>query len=161
MRSAKQQKLIAALETAAQENGFELVDVELAGAGRARVVRVLLDKSSGCSIDGLAEANSWVSAIVEDNDPYANTYLLEVSSPGVDRPLRTLEHFARFVGEEVKLTTEPIGERSNWTGTLAGVESDDVLLSIDGEISRIPYEMIKKARLRGRIDFKERIHDVI
>jgi ribosome maturation factor RimP len=161
MESAKRQRLIPVLEAATEENGFELVDIELAGTGRARVVRVLLDREGGLGIDDLTEANLWVSAIVEESDPYAGAYALEVSSPGIDRPLRTLGHFARFVGEEAKLTTEPIDGRGNWTGTLVGVEGADILLAIDGEVNRVPYEKIRKARLKGRIDFKERIHDVI
>ncbi|MDR0347728.1 MAG: ribosome maturation factor RimP [Coriobacteriales bacterium] len=154
MRDEKRQRLIDTLEVAATDHGFELVDVEFAGTGRARVIRVFLDRSGGLGIDDLAQANQWVDEVIGDNEPWAGPYTLEVSSPGIDRPLRTLEHFARFVGEEAKLATEPLDGRSNWTGTLVGVEGDTVLLTIDGEIRRVPRNAIKKARLKGRIDFK-------
>jgi ribosome maturation factor RimP len=153
VKGERQQKLMAALEQAAAEHGFELVDVELGGAGRARVIRVFLDREGGCGIDELAQANLWVDAAIEGNEPYAGSYTLEVSSPGIDRPLRTLEHFARFVGEDVKLTTEPIDGRANWTGTLTGVEGDVILLTAEDGLVRIPHETIRKARLKGRVDF--------
>ncbi|MDR0347475.1 MAG: ribosome maturation factor RimP [Coriobacteriales bacterium] len=155
MRGERQRKLLAALEAAAAQHGFELVDVELVGAGRARVIRVLLDKEGGFGIDDLASANPWIDAIIEENEPFTGSYTLEVSSPGIDRPLRTLEHFARFTNEEAKLNTEPIDGRGAWTGVLAGVENDTVLLTVDGETRRIPHSMIKKARLKGRVDFSK------
>jgi ribosome maturation factor RimP len=174
VKGDRRQRLIAALEAAAVAHGFELVDVELGGTGGARVVRVLLDRPGGLGIDDLSAANLWVDAIVEGDDPYAGGYALEVSSPGIDRPLRTLEHFARFVGEDVKLVTEPIDGRGAWTGRLAGVEgangdgasgdgsdgsdgSDgNVLLVIDKTTWRIPYGKIKKAHVKGRVDFRQR-----
>jgi ribosome maturation factor RimP len=153
VKGKKQQRLIVALEAAAAEHGFELVDVELGGTGRARVIRVFLDREGGCGIDELAQANQWVDTAIEGNEPYAGPYTLEVSSPGVDRPLRTLGHFARFIGEDAKITTEPICGRGNWTGTLAGVEGDTILLATEDGVSRIPHETIRKARLKGRVDF--------
>jgi ribosome maturation factor RimP len=145
---------VSALETAATDNGFEFVDVEFSGTGRARIIRVFLDREGDLGIDDLAGANFWVDAAIEGNEPWPGAYTLEVSSPGIDRPLRTLEHFARFVGEEAKLATEPLDGRSNWTGVLVGVEGDVVLLAVGNETHRVPYKIIKKARLKGRIDFK-------
>jgi ribosome maturation factor RimP len=175
VKGDRRQRLIVALEAAAVEHGFELVDVELSGTGGTRVVRVLLDRPGGPGIDDLAAANLWVDAIVDGDDPYAGAYALEVSSPGIDRPLRTLEHFARFVGEDVKLTTEPIDGRGAWTGRLAGIENDtgdgiddstgddtdddsssSILLVIDKTTWRIPYAKIRKAHVKGRVDFRER-----
>jgi ribosome maturation factor RimP len=156
VKEDRRQRLIAALEAATVEYGFELVDVELSGTGGARVIRILLDRPGGLGIDDLAAANLWVGTIVEDNEPYAGAYVLEVSSPGIDRPLRTLEHFARFAGEDVKLATEPIDGRGAWTGRLAGVDGDSVLLVIDDRMWRIPHEKIRKAHVKGRVDFKER-----
>jgi ribosome maturation factor RimP len=154
VRDERRQKLINVLEAAALAHGFELVDVELGGSGRARVIRVFLDKAGGIGVDDLAAANLWVDASIEDNEPYTSAYTLEVSSPGIDRPLRTLEHFARFADEEARLVTEPIDGRSRWSGTLAGVDGDIVLLATEGQIWRIPHETIRKAHVKGRIDFK-------
>jgi ribosome maturation factor RimP len=154
VKNEKRQRLLSALEAAAANNGFEFVDVEFSGTGQARVIRVFLDREGGLGIDDLAEANSWVDAAIEGNEPWSGAYALEVSSPGIDRPLRTLEHFSRFIGEEAKLATEPLDGRGNWTGALVGVEDDAVLLAVGNETRRIPYEIIKKARLKGRVDFK-------
>ncbi|MDR1015085.1 MAG: ribosome maturation factor RimP [Coriobacteriales bacterium] len=151
MKGEKRQRLIAALDAAAADNGFELVDVELASAGSSRIVRVLLDREGGCGIDELAGANPWVDAAVEANEPYFGAYTLEVSSPGIDRPLRTPAHFARFVGEEARLATGPLEGRRSWTGTLVGVTEAAVLLLVDGEERAIPYESIRKAHLLGRV----------
>ena len=80
--------------------------------------------------------------------------MLEVSSPGIDRPLRTPAHFARFAGEVAVIATKaPIDGRSKWTGKLAGMEGDDVLLEVDGIVEHIAITEIKRARLKGSIDF--------
>jgi ribosome maturation factor RimP len=163
MRTKKEQALLEALEGAAVEHGFELVDLELGGGGCARVVRVYLDRppeAGGLDIDTLAAANPWVEAAVEAANPFAGPYTLEVSSPGIDRPLRTREHFARFVGEAVHLVTEPLEGRRSWTGELVGADDADgicwVRLGIDGLEHRIPLGMIRKARVKGRCDFNDR-----
>ena len=153
VRSAKEQKLIEVLQPTADSNGLELVDVELSSSAQSRIIRVFLDKEGGLGIEDIAEANSWVDRIVEENEPFSGSYTLEVSSPGIDRPLRTLEHFIRFVGEEVRLLTESIDGRASWTGKLEEVDGSDVLLVIDGQTYRLPYEKIKKAHLKARIDF--------
>ena len=85
------------LENAAREQGFELVDLEFASAGRHTILRIYLDRPAGLTLDDLAAANVWISALLEELDPLPGSYTLEVSSPGVDRPLRTLEHFQRAV----------------------------------------------------------------
>jgi ribosome maturation factor RimP len=154
VKGKKEQALIEVLEQVAEANGYELVDLEFAGTARARIVRVYVDKQDGINIDDIAAANAWVDAAIEANEPFSTAYTLEVSSPGIDRPLRTLEHFARFEGEEAKLQTEPIEGRGNWTGTLAGVEEDTILLALSGETYHIPHIKIKKAHLKGTIDFK-------
>lgn len=155
MRSKKEQALIKVLEQVAEENGYELVDLDIAGTARARIVRVYVDKVDGINIDDLAAANAWVDAAIEANEPFSTAYTLEVSSPGIDRPLRTLEHFARFEGEEAKLQTEPIEGRAHWTGTLAGLEGDAILFESSGKMYHIPHDKLKKAQLKGTIDFKK------
>jgi len=154
--------MIDALEPAAIEHGFELVDVELAGATRAPVLRVFLDKAGGLTLDDIAEANRWVDAVVDRIDPFKGSYVLEVSSPGIDRPLRTLEHFIRFVGETAHIVATPNegnGNRSKWTGKLAGVEDDVVLIEVEGKNVRISFADIKKAHLKGTVDFSRSINE--
>jgi len=123
----RKHRLIASLETAALQHGLELVDLELTSYHGQRIVRVYLEATAvdgqrhPLDLDELAAANSWVDAILEVDPPYNGAYLLEVSSAGLDRPLRTLEHFRRFCGERVKLSSEAVDGRRNWTGELAGV----------------------------------------
>ena len=83
----------------------------------------------------------------------SRAYTLEVSSPGIDRPLRTAEHFARFVGDTAVLKTQPVDGRGSWTGAIASVEGDVVVLDVDGAEARIPMDTIKRAHLKGTIDF--------
>lgn len=90
---------------------------------------------------------------MDELDPFPGAYTLEVSSPGIDRPLRTAEHFARFVGDTAVLKTQPVDGRGSWTGAIASVEGDVVVLDVDGAEARIPMDTIKRAHLKGTIDF--------
>ncbi len=151
MKKAKEQKLIDILESEATSHGFELVDVEFSGSGHSGTIRVFLDKEDGLTIDDIVAANKWVDGVVENNEPFAGSYTLEVSSPGIDRPLRTRQHFERYVGEEVKISSQKVDGRANWTGLLRGIEEDDVLIEIDDVVYPIPMDAIKKAHIKGRI----------
>jgi ribosome maturation factor RimP len=142
------------LEPLAEENGFELVAVEQAGGRKTPVIRVLLDREGGLDIDAICAANRWVGEAIDAADPISGPYTLEVSSPGVDRPLRTREHFERFAGETVTIKAKPHeGARGGWTGTLRGLDGDNVVLEVDGETMRIPFESVHKARLKGVVSF--------
>lgn len=143
------------LEPVAEQHGLELVAVEQAGGRKAPVIRVLLDREGGLDIDAICEANGWVSDAIDAADPIKSPYTLEVSSPGVDRPLRKLSDFERFAGDIVTVKTRPHGAgRSAWTGKLVGIEGEDVLVEVDGETDRIPYADITKARLKGVVSFE-------
>ena len=149
-RRATKEELVAALTPAAAAHGMELVDVELLTVGGQAVVRVYLepdDESGNMLIDALAAANAWVDPLVEAVDPYHGGYSLEVSSPGINRPLRTPRHFERFLGEVARLRTEPIEGRSNWTGRLAGLKGDVLILNVEGRDVMIELSKIKRARL--------------
>ena len=153
MLSAKEKQLLDALAPRAQAEGIEIVTVEVVGAKKAPTIRVYIDTPDGVGFDELAGAQSWINEIMDDIDPFPGAYTLEVSSPGIDRPLRTREHFARFVGETavVKLA-HPLEGRSNWTGTIASAD-DDIVLEVDGQLVSLPYRSIKRAHLKGEIDF--------
>ena len=154
MRTNKAKMLIDALEPVAQANDTELVDVEIVGTGSSPVIRIYIDAPGGVGLDELAAANQWIDAVVEEIDPFPGAYMLEVSSPGIDRPLRTEEHFVRFAGEQVALQTiEPINGRGKWTGVLCGMEGEDVIIEVEGERIAIPFTSIKKANIKGQVDF--------
>jgi ribosome maturation factor RimP len=144
------------LEPIALEHGFELVAVEQSGGRNAMVIRVLLDREDGLTLDAVCEANDWVSEAIDEADPIAGPFTLEVSSPGIDRPLRTREHFERYAGETVTVKIKPTpGNRSHWTGTLVGPQDDEVVVDVDGEQVRVPFDSVQKARLKGVVSFNQ------
>lgn len=154
MLTAKEKKLLAALEPHAAEEGVEIVTVEIVGSKKAPTIRVYVDAPEGVSFDVLASSQAWINKIMDEIDPFPGAYMLEVSSPGIDRPLRTLEHFARFIGEQaVVKTISPVEGRSSFTGTIIAAADDVVTLDVDGEDVALPLDNIKRAHLKGTIDF--------
>lgn len=147
----KAEMLIEELEPLAAEHELELVTVEIAGTRKNPVLRVYMDTlAGGITLDQLAEAEEWVDAKIEELDPFEDAYTLEVSSPGIDRPLRKRGDYDRFAGEEATL----ILKHGKAHGTLKGIEGDEVVLtSDDGEETRVAFDDIKKANIIGRIDF--------
>jgi len=143
------------LDPVAESHGFELVAVEQSGGRKAPIIRVLLDREGGVDLDAICSANAWVDQALEGISALQGPYTLEVSSPGVDRPLRKFSDFDRFAGETVVVTTRAQGEsRTKWTGTLGGIDGDTVIVEANGEKFRIAYDDIVKARLKGVVSFK-------
>ena len=156
MLSSKEASILAALEPRAQSEGVEIVTVEVVGSRKAPTIRVYLDTPAGISFEEITTAQAWVNEIMGELDPFPGAYTLEVSSPGIDRPLRTPEHFARFAGDEVYvMTASPIEGRSRFNARLGGFDEQTccVKLSLDGEEVAIPLDDIKKAHVKGVIDF--------
>ncbi len=157
MLTAKERSLLEALEGRALQEGMEIVTVEIVGSRKAPTIRVYLDTPEGVSFDQIAVAQAWVNEIIDEIDPFPGAYTLEVSSPGIDRPLRTPEHFSRFAGEQAYVVTDgPIDGRSRFTGELLGFDDDSqcVLLDLEGESVRIPLASIKKAHVKGVVEFR-------
>ena len=154
MLSKKEQQLLDALVPRARQEGVEIVTLEVAGAKKAPTIRVYIDTEDGVSFDELSAAQAWINDLMDELDPFPGAYMLEVSSPGIDRPLRTLEHFARFAGEQaVVKTVSAVDGRSSFTGTLVRTDGDDVLLDVDGATVRVAHANIKRAHVKGTIDF--------
>lgn len=157
MLSSKEQSILAALEPRAGSEGIEVVTVEVVGSRKAPTIRVYLDKPEGIAFDDITEAQVWVNEIMDELDPFPGAYTLEVSSPGIDRPLRTREHFERFAGETVYvMTTAPIDGQSRFTAVLSGFDGEQnaVLLDIEGSCLAIPLGDVKKAHVKGVIEFR-------
>lgn len=155
MLTAKEQSLLDALEPLAGERGVEIVTVEVTGARKSPTIRVFIDTPDGVSFDELAAAQAWIGERMDEVDPFPGAYTLEVSSPGIDRPLRTPEHFERFAGEDVRVScTEHVGGRGKYNGVLKGFEDGCVVVSCDGEEYAIPLDKIKKAQVKGKVSFK-------
>ena len=154
MFTGKELKLYNALAPYANDKGVEIVTVEVVGSKKAPTIRIFIDCEGGVGFDELSSAQSWINDVMDELDPFPGAYTLEVSSPGIDRPLRTLEHFQRFEGEKAFLQlTAPYEGRARWTGILKGVDDTSVLLEVDGITESLPYEQIKKAHVIGTIDF--------
>jgi ribosome maturation factor RimP len=150
------ERLTEALQPEAAARGLELVAVEQAGGRGMPVLRVLLDSDEGIDLDAIASANAWVSAIIDEAEPFSHPYTLEVSSPGIDRPLTKRGDFTRFVGQTITIKAKGAEKRTSWTGELLGMEGDDVILAVDGRRAAIAYDTISKARLKGVVDFGRR-----
>jgi len=138
--------------------GFECVKLEVVGSGRSPVLRLFIDKPGGVKISDCSMVSRTVALLLEEADPFPGRYLLEVSSPGSDRPLVTGEHFQRFVNEPAVVRTRAAnGDRITYTGTIRSCIDDVVTLGTDhGEIA-VPLDSIISARLvqqEYRIDKK-------
>jgi ribosome maturation factor RimP len=135
---------------AAQE-GLELVDVEMGGGGGRQTLRLYIDKAGGVSLDDCTAVSRAVSTALDVEDFIQGTYDLEVSSPGLDRSLRTPEHFRKFVGNKVRVKTfGPVPEcenRKTFVGILRDYEDDSVVVDVDGKVFRIPQAQVSKANV--------------
>lgn len=128
--------------------GYELVAVEIAGGSGNAIMRVYIDSPEGISVDDCAEVSYQVSGLLDVEDPLRGKYTLEVSSPGLDRPLVSLDHFKQFIGERMKIRcTEPVLGRKRFTGHLDSIEGETLIMAVDNEIYEIPLEIIEKANL--------------
>ena len=143
-------------ERVTSSRGFELVDVEVKRERGGHFVRLYVDREGGIGLDELQAVSEEVSAILDAEDPIDTTYTLEVSSPGLDRPLKGEADYRRFVGRLVKLSSyEPWEGRRHWTGRLQSVADGSVTVTLEkekGATARIPLEKIAHGRLE--VEFK-------
>ncbi len=157
VKSKVEQAVIDALERVASDHGVDIVDVELTGATKAPCVRVRIEGADGSTLtlDDVAANTAWVGEVVEAVDPVSGSYTLEVSTPGLDRPLRRPRDFERFSGSEVELTTTATEGCRRHRGRIAAATGDAVSIELeDGETVTVPYDEIKKCTLKPVFDFK-------
>jgi ribosome maturation factor RimP len=126
--------------------------VEWAREGPSYVLRLYLDRPGGVSIDHCQEVSRIVEPVLDVEDFIEPAYNLEVSSPGLERPLRKPRDFERFAGQRVHVKTfgpidTPQGPRKNWTGTLKGYREGSVEIEVDGRLYELPHDKIAKAHL--------------
>lgn len=132
--------------------GYELVGIEYHGQGQNGVLRIYIDKTEGVTLDDCEKVSRQVSGLLDVEDPIRERYTLEVSSPGLDRPLFTREHFDKHQGEWVQLRLgESLDGRRNFKGIIQGMQDDEVLLDVDGVQFVLPLKTIERARLIPRI----------
>ena len=152
--SNKEKQLLEALSPRAAQEGVEIVTIEVVGSKKSPTIRVYIDTDHGVSFDELSVAQAWINDIMDEIDPFPGAYMLEVSSPGIDRPLRTPEHFARFAGQTAQVKTKgPLDGRSSFTGTIVSADEEAVVLDVDGAQVSVPMDVIKRAHLKGTVDF--------
>lgn len=143
-----EQNLQAMLQGAVEDLGCEIWGIECQRAGRFMTVRLFIDKDGGVSIDDCADVSRQVSAILDVEDPIADKYNLEVSSPGLDRPLFTLAQYERYVGQEIAVHLRiPVMDRRKWQGKLERIENDMLTFNIDGQEQAFAFGNIQKANV--------------
>lgn len=141
-------RLISMLEPELASIGYELVELEYRSRGKGGLVRVYIDRQDGVGLDDCERVSRRVSALLDVEDPVPGQYDLEVSSPGLDRPLRTPEHYRRYVGEQVKVqTVRPLEGRRRFKGPLVAFDGEVLTVEVDGVERAIPLDVVERASL--------------
>lgn len=136
------------LEPLVAAAGYELIEVEFGRHGASGLLRVYIDRNGGVTIDDCAAVSRVISALLDERDFIESHYTLEVSSPGIARPLRREKDFDRYAGEPIRLTTlAPVGGRKRFKGVLRGIDDRLVGVEVDGTEYRIHVENVKQANL--------------
>ena len=140
--------LVELLEPVVSALGYELLGIEQLARGRETLLRLYIDSAAGINLDDCARVSEQVAGILDVNDPIKGSYSLEISSPGFDRLLFTLEHFQRYVGQVVRLQLhQKIAGKRKIIGEIIRVNEDSVEISMDGSEFKVESENIEKARL--------------
>lgn len=146
--SAKLELLESLIAPVAESLGCEFWGLDYITRPNSSLLRIYIDKEEGIGVKDCESVSRQVSAVMDVEDPIAGNYTLEVSSPGMDRPLFKLEHFVAYAGQNIKLKLRTAFEgRRNFSGLLKGVEEDEIVLQVDQEEYLLPYELIDKANV--------------
>ena len=128
--------------------GFTLWGVEYRHSQHHALVKVFIDHEDGITVDNCSDVSHQISGILDVEDPINVAYTLEVSSPGVERPLMKKEHFVKYIGQEIKVRLSwAVNERKNFLGKLTQVENEDITVNVDGELFELPLNAVKRANL--------------
>ena len=143
----RKQNLIELLEPPLEALGYELVDLDVR-VGKHGLLRIFIDNEDGVGLADCERVSRQLSAFLDVEDPLPGRYVLEVSSPGLDRPLRTLEHFRRFQDCRAKVRLrEPRDSRRMLDGRLLGIREESIVMDVDGEVWQVQPAEIASARL--------------
>ncbi len=154
-KTTEDRKLIEQFDPIAEELGLDIVRVRLMGSNRpggARRLQIMAERKSDgdINVNQCARLSRALSAYLEESDPIEGEYLLEVSSPGIDRPLTRLKDFETYEGYEARLELDRLAEgRKRFRGTLAGIEDDHIAIDLEGEedTAMIPFAWVIEAKL--------------
>ena len=143
-----EQKLTDLLRPAVEETGKTLLGIEYLSAGNNSILRLFVDHENGINVDDCAEVSRQVGALLDVEDPISSEYSLEVSSPGVDRPLFELAHFQAVIGETVNVKLSmPLNGRRKFKGPLVAIENDTLIVTVDSIDYELAISNVDKANL--------------
>ena len=136
------------IEPVVEGLGYECVGIEYNSHPKHGFLRIYIDSEQGVGMEDCTKVSHQVSGVLDVEDPISGEYDLEVSSPGMDRPLFNLKQFEQFVGHTVQVSLfKPVGGRRKITGLIEKVEDNDVYLQQDGQVYKVPFQAMSKARL--------------
>jgi ribosome maturation factor RimP len=140
------QKIRSLAEPTVEKLGYDLVAVEWLSDVRGQILRISIDRRGGIGANDCERVSHHVSQLLDEHDPIESAYRLEVSSPGIERPLQRLVDFSRFQGFRAKVRLVA-GPRRRMSGVLAGVEGDQARIEVDGQILQFPVDAVDRAYL--------------
>ena len=150
-KTAEDISLLELLDPVAQASGYEIVRLRLMGGEHARRLQIMAETPDGeMIVEDCAKLSRAISEVMDAADPISGEYTLEVSSPGVDRPLTRMKDFANYEGHEARLELDRVADgRKRFRGMLAGVENDNVAIDLEGEAETalVPFAWIVEAKL--------------
>lgn len=156
----EERALRALLEQEVADEGFDLVAVQILVLDGRRTLRVSVDRPGGVNLGHCTRLSHALSALLDVADPLTGPFDLEVSSPGMERPVQRLADYEKFKGYRVRLRMAKGSGRQRWTGTLAGVQDEHVLLSCDGTVHALPFAEIERANLVLDLDEYRRVSGI-
>ncbi len=143
-----ERQLTEMLDAPVAASGYELVGLEFIRAGQHSTLRIYIDHENGITVDDCAEVSHQVSAVLDVEDPITVAYNLEVSSPGMERPLFKAAHYDQFIGHEVSIVLKmAVANRRKWKGIIQSVEGETVTVTVDGQEESFAISNISKANL--------------
>ncbi len=143
-----QQRLTELLAEPVEALGYQLWGLQFIGAGNHSILRLFIDHPDGITVEACAEVSRQVSAVLDVEDPISTEYNLEVSSPGMDRPLFIAAHYQKYQGSEVVVVLNmPMAGKRKWQGEIVAVDGDSVTLSCNGQEQMVILSNVQKAHL--------------
>ena len=136
------------VEKVVRKDGLEVVDIQFPRFKSKQVVRVFIDKEGGVTLDDCKRISMQVGEALEIEDPFPMRYTLEISSPGIDRPLKTTSDFKRNIGRTLRImVSESTGETMSYTGVLKELKEDFIVLETSGGIKEVPLISVVKGQV--------------
>lgn len=141
-------KLNDLIKPAIEKMGYELTDIEVKTQGREQLISIFIDNLTGINIEDCEIVSRQISLLLDVENPISGKYTLEVSSPGLDRKLTKLNHFKRFIGNELRIKLlRSMDGRRNFRGKLLAANKESIKVQVDDQLYKLPIDMIETARL--------------